>query len=47
MGGIAIFGLLGVVVGPLIAAVFVTLIRIIEQKLHPESEVVVVTESQK
>jgi len=38
LGGIALFGLLGVVVGPLIAAVFVTLLRIFEFKLHPETE---------
>ncbi len=35
MGGIYLFGLLGIVVGPLIAAVFVTLLRIFEFKLHP------------
>jgi len=34
MGGIALFGLLGVVVGPLIAAVFLTLLKIFEFKLH-------------
>ncbi len=39
MGGVFLFGLLGVVLGPLIAAVFVTLITIFEYKLHPESEV--------
>ncbi len=38
LGGIAVFGLLGVVVGPLIAAVFVTLLRIFEFKLHPQTE---------
>lgn len=36
MGGIAMFGLLGVVLGPMIAAIFMTLIRIFEYKLHPE-----------
>ncbi|MEW5994120.1 MAG: AI-2E family transporter, partial [Candidatus Zixiibacteriota bacterium] len=35
MGGIAIFGLLGLVVGPLIAAVFVALLKIVELRLHP------------
>lgn len=39
MGGIALFGLLGIVVGPLIAAVFITLLQIFEFKLHPEDEV--------
>lgn len=39
MGGIALFGLLGVVVGPLIAAIFITLLQIFEFKLHPEDEV--------
>jgi predicted PurR-regulated permease PerM len=38
LGGIALFGLLGVVIGPLIAAVFVTLLRIFEFKLHPQAE---------
>jgi len=35
MGGIYLFGLLGIVVGPLIAAVFVTLLKTFETKLHP------------
>ena len=34
MGGIALFGILGVVIGPLIAAVFVTLLRILQMHLH-------------
>ncbi len=34
MGGIVLLGLLGLVIGPLIAAVFVTLIRIIDLRLH-------------
>ena len=38
MGGIAMFGLLGVVVGPLVAAVFVTLIKLFEIRLHPSEE---------
>ncbi|MDZ4724093.1 MAG: AI-2E family transporter [candidate division Zixibacteria bacterium] len=33
MGGVLMFGLLGVVIGPVIAAVFFTLVRIIELKL--------------
>ncbi len=35
MGGIALFGLLGLVVGPLIAAMFVALLKIMELRLHP------------
>lgn len=35
LGGIAMFGLLGIVVGPVIAALFVTLIEIFEIRLHP------------
>jgi predicted PurR-regulated permease PerM len=38
MGGIALFGLLGVVLGPMIAAIFLTLLKIFEFKLHPEAE---------
>lgn len=38
MGGIAMFGLLGVVLGPMIAAIFMTLLKIFEYKLHPEFE---------
>ena len=38
LGGIYLFGLLGIVLGPLIAAVFVTLLKIFEFKLHPETE---------
>lgn len=38
MGGISLFGLLGVVLGPMIAAIFMTLIKIFEYKLHPEFE---------
>lgn len=44
LGGIALFGLLGVVIGPLIAAVFVTLLKIFEFKLHPQPEPEVVEE---
>ena len=40
MGGVYLFGLLGVILGPIIAAVFVTLITIFEFKLHPEDEIV-------
>ncbi len=36
MGGIAMFGLLGVVLGPFIAAVFLTLLKMFELQLHPE-----------
>lgn len=38
MGGIALFGLLGIVVGPLIAAVFLTLLKIFEFKLHSSAD---------
>ncbi len=38
LGGIYLFGLLGIVLGPLIAAVFVTLLKIFEFTLHPETE---------
>ncbi|HVP06198.1 MAG TPA: AI-2E family transporter [Candidatus Acidoferrum sp.] len=37
-GGIAFFGLLGIVLGPLVAAVFMTILEIIELKLHPGHE---------
>jgi predicted PurR-regulated permease PerM len=40
LGGIALFGLLGVVLGPLIAAIFVTLLKILELKLHEGDEAV-------
>jgi predicted PurR-regulated permease PerM len=36
LGGIALLGLLGLVVGPLIAAVFITLVKVIEDRLHPD-----------
>lgn len=37
MGGIAMFGLLGVILGPIVAAIFVTLLKIFEIKLHPDA----------
>jgi predicted PurR-regulated permease PerM len=40
MGGIALFGLLGIVVGPLIAAIFVALLKIVDLRLHPSDETV-------
>jgi predicted PurR-regulated permease PerM len=40
LGGVALFGLLGVVLGPLIAAIFVTLLQILELKLHEGDEAV-------
>lgn len=46
MGGIAVFNLLGVVIGPMIAAVFVTLIRIFEFKLHPETATSIAAEAE-
>jgi predicted PurR-regulated permease PerM len=38
MGGIAMFGLLGVVLGPLVAAVFVTLLDVLDYRLNPADE---------
>ena len=38
LGGIALFGLLGIVVGPLIAAIFITMLKIFEFKLHPDND---------
>jgi predicted PurR-regulated permease PerM len=38
LGGIGLFGLLGVVMGPLIAALFLTILKVIEYKLHPETD---------
>lgn len=38
MGGIYLFGLLGLVVGPMIAACFIILLRVFELQLHPEDE---------
>lgn len=38
MGGIYLFGLLGIVLGPLIAAIFLSFLNIFEMKLHPEDE---------
>ena len=40
LGGISLFGLLGLILGPLIAAVFMTLLQILEYKLHPVDVVV-------
>lgn len=36
MGGISLFGLLGIIIGPIIAAVFVTLLRVFETRLHED-----------
>jgi predicted PurR-regulated permease PerM len=38
LGGIALFGLLGLVVGPMVAASFTILLKVFEMKLHPEDE---------
>jgi len=38
IGGVSMFGLLGVVIGPLIAAVFITLIKMFEVRLHPSDD---------
>ena len=37
MGGMAMFGLIGIVLGPLVTAIFLTILKIFEFKLHPES----------
>ena len=37
LGGIALFGLLGIVLGPVIAAVMLTLMRIFEARLSENS----------
>jgi predicted PurR-regulated permease PerM len=37
MGGIAMFGLLGIVLGPLITAVFLSLLKVFEVSIHSES----------
>lgn len=39
MGGIMLFGLLGLVMGPIIAAVFVTVIKLIEDRLRGKDQV--------
>jgi len=39
MGGIALFGLLGIVLGPMICAIFMTLLKVFELSLHPEATV--------
>jgi len=36
MGGIVLFGLLGVVLGPFVAAVFISLLKVFEMRMHPE-----------
>ncbi len=38
MGGISLFGLLGLVVGPMIAAGFTILLKIFESRLHPDED---------
>jgi predicted PurR-regulated permease PerM len=38
LGGISLFGLLGLVVGPMIAAAFTILLRVFEMKLHNEED---------
>ncbi|MBD3257385.1 AI-2E family transporter [candidate division GN15 bacterium] len=39
MGGISLFGLLGIVLGPMIAAGFTILLRVFEMRLHPSEDV--------
>jgi len=36
MGGILFLGLVGVVLGPIITAIFLMLLKIFELKIHPE-----------
>ncbi len=36
MGGISLFGLLGLVLGPIVAAVFITLTKVVEHRLHAD-----------
>ena len=38
LGGISMFGLLGLVVGPMIAAAFTILLRVFEMRLHPDED---------
>lgn len=38
MGGIGLFGLLGIVLGPIIAAIFLILLKVFEMRLHPETD---------
>jgi predicted PurR-regulated permease PerM len=45
LGGISLFGLLGLVVGPMVAASFIILLKIFEMRLHPEEEPAIETES--
>jgi len=45
MGGIALFGLLGLILGPIIAALFTTLLKIFELILHPEEQAPVQSEA--
>ncbi len=43
MGGIFMFGLLGIVLGPFIAAVFISILKMFELQLHPEPEAMLAT----
>jgi len=42
MGGIYMFGLLGIVLGPFIAAVFISILKMFELQLNPERQPIVV-----
>jgi len=46
MGGIAMFGLLGIVLGPFIAALFLTLLKMFELQLHPDDVKIITTGDQ-
>ena len=45
LGGIALFGLLGLVVGPMVAASFTILLRVFEMQMHPDEEPIIKTDS--
>jgi len=45
MGGVAFFGLLGIVLGPFIAAVFLSILKMFELQLHPEAETALILEA--
>ncbi len=42
MGGIYMFGLLGIVLGPFISAVFISILKMFEIQMHPEQEAMLV-----
>jgi len=40
LGGIALFGLLGLIIGPMIAAGFTILLQVFEMRLHPDDNAI-------